>query len=59
MKRAGTRNIFVFFYLALVLEKAFLKTIKKAFVETIKKEIEINEEIIVQKFDHEWEGMLT
>ena len=29
--------------------------VEKAFVETIKKEFEIDEEIIVQKFDHEWE----
>ena len=29
--------------------------VEKAFVETIKKEFEIDEEIFVQKFDHEWE----
>ena len=29
--------------------------VEKAFVETIKKELEIDEKIIVQKFDHEWE----
>ncbi|KAK2552439.1 hypothetical protein P5673_026526 [Acropora cervicornis] len=30
--------------------------VEKAFVETIKKEFEIDEEIIVQKFDHQWEA---
>lgn len=29
--------------------------VEKAFVETIKKEFEIDAEIIVQRFDHEWE----
>lgn len=29
--------------------------VEKAFVETIKKEFEIDAEIIFQKFDHEWE----
>ena len=30
--------------------------VEKPFVETIKKEFEIDEKIIVQKFDHVWEG---